>query len=244
MPEAVIVDAVRSPDRARLQGLADGDPSGRPRRLHRGLAARPQPGREARRRGGPHLRLRPPPGRAVLQHRAHDRPPVAAAEQDHRHDRPPLLRVEPPGDPDGGPAIKAGEGDTYIAAGVEHVSRVGPVERGRPAAADGRDRRERARGGEGPDPDTGVQERQDRRLERRTGRLHRHGRDRRERGGEVRRQARGHGRVRAALPGAPCRHATRGSSTARSCRSSFRTESTVDKDDGPRADSSVEKLPS
>src|SRR3712207_9118872 len=41
----------------------------RPGRLRGRPAARAQPGGEARGRRGPDLRLRPPPGRAVVQHR-------------------------------------------------------------------------------------------------------------------------------------------------------------------------------
>ena len=78
-------------------------------------------------------------------------------------------------------AIKAGEGDAYVAAGVEFVCRFN--ERTEPA---GRRRPQ-------PEPD---------RRERPAQRLHRHGPDRGQRREEVRGQPRRHGQVRAALAGA------------------------------------------
>ena len=40
------------------------------------------------------------------------------------HDRQPLLRVEPADDPHGLPRDPAGEGDAYVAAGVESITQV------------------------------------------------------------------------------------------------------------------------
>ena len=77
-------------------------------------------------------------------------------------------------------AIKNGEGDAYIAAGVEFVSRFN--ERTEPAGC----RR--------------PQREADRRARGLPERLHRHGRHRCQRRQEVRRQSRRHGRLRAALP--------------------------------------------
>ena len=78
-------------------------------------------------------------------------------------------------------AIVAGQGDAYIAAGVEWVSRYNEaVEGARP-----QDQNEKLQGGNG-----------------RPRRLHLDGPDRRERGRALRGEPRGHGQVRAALAGA------------------------------------------
>ncbi len=77
-------------------------------------------------------------------------------------------------------SVKAGDGDTYIAAGVESVSRAGP-------------------NSEATLPDT-----QNPKLQGKDGhaqRVHLDGRDGRERGRALQREARGHGRVRQALAG-------------------------------------------
>ena len=120
-----------------------------------------------------------------------------------------------------GNAIKAGEGDAYLAVGVEWVSRFNeasePVRRRRPR----------------PEPD---------RRERPAERLHRHGHHRRQRRQQVRGQARGHGQVRPALAGTGGQVAG-----GRLLRSGNRPGhagdgNVVAKDDGPRASSTLEKL--
>ena len=79
--------------------------------------------------------------------------------------------------------------------------------------------------------------------ERPARRLHRDGPDRGERRRQVGGEPRRHGQVRAALAGAGRRsRRSRASSTARSSRSSFPTAPRSRRDDGPRADSTLEKL--
>ena len=50
---------------------------------------------------------------------------LAGSHLGSRHDRQPLLRLLAADDPDGVPRHQGGEGDTYVAAGVEAVSRDG-----------------------------------------------------------------------------------------------------------------------
>ena len=113
-------------------------------------------------------------------------------------------------------AIKAGEGDAFIAAGVECVSRYGNGASDTPSAANalfaGATERsaERALGGQ---PSRGQP------PERPARHLHRDGPDGRERPRGRRRQPRRDGRVRAAgARSGPWRRSTTASSSARSCR--------------------------
>ena len=193
MPEAVIVDAVRSPIGRAFKGSLTLDPPRRPRRLHGRSAARAQPGGRPRLDRGPDLRLRPAAGRAVLQHRPHHRAAVAPARLRDRHDRQPLLRVSLQAIRIAADAVMAGEGDAFIAAGVEHVSRVGMwYENGLPQLM-GALQQQAPEGVR--DPAAQPPEREAERRGRPHQRLHRHGHDGRERGGQVRREARGHGRA-------------------------------------------------
>ena len=111
MPEAVIVDAVRTPDRTGRQGLAEIGPRRRARGGAAEGTARAQPvsgdGRLDRRRDDG-LRLRR--GRVRLQHRPQrgaagwDRPPRPG------DDRQPLLRLLAADDADGLPRDQGGRG--------------------------------------------------------------------------------------------------------------------------------------
>ena len=135
-------------------------------------------------------------------------------------------------------AIRAGEGDVFVAAGVETVSRYayGAADTGphNPLFAEAEARTVGAHPGRrrAVDP-TGRAAR----------RLHRHGPDRRERGRVQEGQPRGAGRVRPPVPdpgrGGPGEPA---SSTGRSFRSPRPTATVVTKDDGPRAGTTLEGL--
>ena len=126
MPEAVIVDAIRTPDRARGQGVAEGRPRGRPRRRAAEGARRAQPGRRLLRDRRHHDGLRLPVGEAGYNV---GRNAALLAGLDHhvpattvnRFCASSLQTIRMAFH-----AIKAGEGDQYIAAGVEAVSRFPP----------------------------------------------------------------------------------------------------------------------
>ena len=136
-------------------------------------------------------------------------------------------------------AIRAGEGDVFIAAGVETVSRYrnGAADTGphNPLFADAEARTaERTAGGRGSvDPAGGGLARH----------LHRHGPDRRERGRVQGRVPTGAGRVRRPVP-APGggRPGGRASSIGRSSRSPRPNGTVVTKDDGPRPGTTLEGL--
>ena len=123
MPEAVIVDAVRTPDRARGQGVAEGRPRRRPRRRAAEGARRAQPGVDfsqtddlmmgcgfqAGEQGynvGRNAQLL-----AGIDHHV----PATTVNRFCASSLQTLRMAFH--------AIKAGEGDQYIAAGVEAVSR-------------------------------------------------------------------------------------------------------------------------
>ena len=146
MPEAVIVDAVRSPDRTRLQGIARAAPPRRDGGLRGRPASRAKPRRRPRPRGGRLLRLRHAAGPPGIQHRPDHRPALREALQEtngvtiSRYCASSLDAIRHAAN-----AVKAGEGDAYIAAGVEWVSRYN--ERTEPAGA--ADQNEKLQGKDG-----------------------------------------------------------------------------------------------
>ena len=134
MPEAVIVDAVRTPiGRAFKGSLAQQRPDEMGAFIVDSLLER-NPDVEPGHGRGPLLRLRHAPGASGLQHRPHHLAPLRALPESvngvtvSRYCSSSLDAIRHAGN-----AIKAGEGDAYIAAGVEWVSRYN--ERTEPAGA-------------------------------------------------------------------------------------------------------------
>ena len=221
MAAAVIVAAARSPDRPRPQGLARGRAAGRPaahdraRRARAGARARPARTRR------PHARLRPPGrtstgsniARVVAVQLGLDTVPGTTV---NRFCASSLQTTRMAFH-----AIRAGEGDVFISAGVECVSRYSrrqratAWQRGRATTRSSR-RRRRA---------PSASRRRTCRLGRPARgrpparRLHRDGPDGRERRRPARRQPRGAGRVRRPQPAAArSRRSRTASSSARSRR--------------------------
>ena len=183
MPNAVIVDVVRTPiGRAFKGSLALAAPR-RHRRVHRGPAPRAQPGRRPRHGGGGRDRLRAAPGPPGLQHRPSHLPAQreAPGDRERQHDLP-LLRLGSRRDPD-----RVQQRDRRPGRHLHRRRRRGGLAVQRAPGGRGRGRPEREAAGQRARP---------------AQRLHRHGLHRRQRGQEVRRVARGDGRVRPALAGA------------------------------------------
>ena len=140
-------------------------------------------------------------------------------------------------------AVRAGEGDVFVAAGVEAVSRfmVGGSSDHTPEHPEPQVRRRRRsqRGADGRRPG---------RLDAGRGsarRLHRDGRDRGERRRDRGRLARGDGRLRVPVAAARrCRRSGAGSSSGRSRRTRSASGTVVSADDCPRPDTEREKLAS
>ena len=102
MPEAVIVSTARTPDRPRLQGLAQGRPPRRPgRRGHQRRAGQGPGARPGRLVDDLYLGLRRAVGRARHQHGPRRRRAGRAGPPARRHGQPVLLLVacRPPGWP-------------------------------------------------------------------------------------------------------------------------------------------------
>ena len=181
MPEAVIVDTIRTPiGRAFKGSLASLRPEEMgafvvDQLLERNPERRPGPDR------GRLLRRRHAARPAGLQHGPDHLAALgeAAAERQRRH-RLPLLLLQPRRDPprrqrdQGGRGRRLPGGRGRVGQPLQRSLRAGPRRRSR------------------PEPD---------RRERPAERLHRHGHHRRQRRQQVRRQPRGHGQVRPALAG-------------------------------------------
>ena len=108
MPEAVIVDAIRTPIGRAMKGTLQGHPGRRPRRDPAARARRAQPGGQFQRDGRHHDGLRLPRRGAGLQHR-----PQRAVARRHRPPCPgghgePLLRIVTADHPDGLPRHQGG----------------------------------------------------------------------------------------------------------------------------------------
>ena len=200
MPEAAIVERRPQPDRARVPGHWLSCARTRPPPTW-SIGCSSATRRSAGDDRGRLLRLRNAPGPAGVQHRADHRAVRAAPADGHRGDVLALLRLEPDAIRHAANAVKAGEGDAYVAAGSS----------GSAATTSGIEPPSRR-----PEPEAAGRRRP-------AERLHRDGADRGQRREEVRGQPRGHGQVRAALAGARRPHRRPGSSTARSCRSPTRT---------------------
>ena len=182
MPEAVIVDAVRTPiGRAFKGSLAQQRPDEMGAYVVDQLLERNpdvDPGVDR----GRVLRLRHAAGPPGLQHRADHLAALREAPADgQRGDDLPLLLLEPRCDP---PRRQRDQG-----------RRGRRLHRGRGRVGEPLQRAHRARGHPRPQPEPD-------RRERPAERLHRHGDHGRERRQALRGQPRGHGQVRAALPGA------------------------------------------
>ena len=241
MPEAVIVATARSPDRPRLQGLARRPPPRRPGRDDRPGRAGQGPAARPAHRQRPDHGLRPAGRRAGLQHRPGRRRASSASTTSRvrrsRATAPRSLQSTRMAFH----AIKAGEGDVFISAGVEMVSRFVKGNSDSPARHPGlrRSPTRRARVGEdgrGQLPlDRPARGRQPPR------RLHRDGADRGER-----RAAQGHLPRRSRTSSAsgrrtsPRRRSPTASGSGRSPRSTTPNGVVVDKDDGPRAGVTLE----
>ena len=231
MPEAVIVDAVRTPiGRAFKGSLAALRPDDMGAYVRR-PAARAQPRGGARRDRGGDLRLRPAPGRAGLQHRPHHRAAVGGcptrvtgatvSATARRASRRSGIAAN---------AVMAGEGDTYIAAGVEWVASRYNGRRSEAAPAQAPDQNEQPAGQERPTATTPTS-RWALTAENVADKY------------EV--KPRGHGQVRPALTGAGREvRRTTASSTARSWRSSCPTAAAWRRTTARAPDSTLEKLAS
>ena len=217
MPEAVIVATARTPDRPGLQGIAEGRPRRRPGRLHRRRPCMKKvPAVDPASRRGRHHRARPTtpasraptwPARSACW-RACPTPCRARRSTASAPSSLQSIRMAYH-------AIKAGEGDTYVAGGVESVSRTGGKGFGR--------------------EDINPRFTDESRSRLHQPRLHPDGHDRRERGREVRRVA------ASAWTSSPCCRRTgpsrprrTASSSGRSRPSSCPTAPSSTKDDVPR----------
>ena len=153
MPEAVIVDAVRTPDRPRLQGLARPAAPRRDGRLRGGRPARAQPrGRPGAGRGGLLRRAacpracRPSTSARIIALLSEQLPVGVNGATISRYCASSLESIRQAAN-----AVVAGQGDAYIAAGVEWVSRYNEaVEGARP-----QDQNEHLQGKNG-DPDAYI----------------------------------------------------------------------------------------
>ena len=219
MPEAVIVDAIRTPIGRAAKGSLKDVRARRPRRRAAQRARRAQPGGRLRRDRRPDDGLRLPDGRAGYNVGRN-----AALLAGHRPSRPgddrqPLLRLLAADDPDGLPRDQGRRGRP-----VHRRRRRGrlalpraPAVRPAPAA-----RRLRGRALQRLHPDGA------------------HGRERRR---ALQRLARGAGRVgRDSRSSAPSPRASPGTSTPRSSPVTLADGTEVTRDDGPRPGTTVEVL--
>ena len=224
MPEAVIVDAVRTPDRPRLQGLAGLAAPRRDRSRSSSTSCSSATRASIRRSveeviagcGMPQGLQAYNIGRIVVA-------AVREAPAERQRRRPSRATARPASTRSATPPTPSRPARaTSTSPPASSSSRA-------TTSAGGRRRR-------GPEREAPGQGRPARRL-------HRDGPDGRERRRQVRRHARGQGRVRPALAGARGRSRRRtASSTARSSRSRCADGTVVSKDDGPRASSTLEKL--